>query len=67
MAATGQTPPVIMGLEDVDILHVIHNDVAQALVQMDIRPKEDILQNIANFCGKGNYERGVNTSHKNIV
>ncbi len=40
------TQPVIMELEDIEILHVIHNDVAQALVQMDKRPKEDILQNI---------------------
>ncbi len=46
IATTGETPLVIMDLEDVEILHVINNDVAQALVQMDIRPKEDILQNI---------------------
>ncbi len=53
-----------MELEDIEILHVIHNDVAQALVQMDIRPKEDILQNIVK---KGIMNEELTQVRKNIV
>ncbi len=36
----------MLSFEGVELLHAIHNDVTQALEQIDIIPKEDILQTI---------------------
>ncbi len=37
---------ILRELKDMTILHDIHNDISQIMSQMDIKPKQDIIQDI---------------------